>query len=308
MNQQQYPLEGIAEQLASQGRYGDTMLMHVNPAEVEGIAALVPGGQLPRNPMTGQPEAFIGMILGMLAKPLLTKGVAALGAKAGAGALGTALTGLAGSSAAMTGITSGLIETARTGDIKKGFTSGLMGAGIGKALGAATGAVDEGVKTATENIEGLTTDLAGAEKAISSLEALKDAGTNLTDAQQLALAQQEGIREGITGGIKTGANFGVGGMGPPSPGSMELAKRGLSDARIAAGKDFGSLGDVFQEGGFKAATSAITKPEAFLPLALGASQRAEIDYQDAMEAEGRRMEEEKAAEEQYSRDLMERSF
>ena len=133
MNQQQYPLEGIAEQLASQGRYGDTMLMHVNPAEVEGIASLVPGGQLPRNPMTGQPEAFIGMILGMLAKPLLTKGVAALGAKAGAGALGTALTGLAGSSAAMTGITSGLIETARTGDIKKGFTSGLMGAGIGKA-------------------------------------------------------------------------------------------------------------------------------------------------------------------------------
>ena len=308
MNQQQYPLEGIAEQLASQGRYGDTMLMHVNPAEVEGIAALVPGGQLPRNPMTGQPEAFIGMILGMLAKPLLTKGVAALGAKAGAGALGTALTGLAGSSAAMTGITSGLIETARTGDIKKGFTSGLMGAGIGKALGAATGAVDEGVKGATENIEGLTADLAGAEKAIGSLEALKDAGTNLTDAQQLALTQQEAIKEGITGGIKTGANFGVGGMGPPSPGSMELAKRGLSDARIAAGKDFGSLGDVFQEGGFKAATSAITKPEAFLPLALGASQRAEIDYQDAMEAEGRRMEEEKAAEEQYSRDLMERSF
>ena len=126
MNQQQYPMEGIAEQLANQGRYGDTMLMHVNPAEVEGIASLVPGG-LPRNPMTGQPEAFIGMILSLIAKPLLTKGVAALGAKAGAGALGSALTGLAGSSAAMTGITSGLIETARTGDIKKGFASGLMG-------------------------------------------------------------------------------------------------------------------------------------------------------------------------------------
>ena len=310
MNQQQYPLEGIAEQLANQGRYGDTMLMHVNPAEVEGIASLIPGGQLPRNPMTGQPEAFIGMILGMLAKPLLTKGVAALGAKAGAGALGTALTGLAGSSAAMTGITSGLIETARTGDIKKGFTSGLMGAGIGKALGAATDAMDTGIGKATENIEGLTTDLAGAEKAIGSLEALKDAGTNLTDAQQLALSQQEAIKEGITGG-----NI----MGPPTvsgdlgydPGSMFKAENALQKARIAAGsgtEGYKSLGDVFQGKGFKAATSAITKPEAFLPLALGASQRAEIEYQDAMEAEGRRMEEEKAAEEQASRDLMERSF
>ena len=310
MNQQQYPMEGIAEHLANQGRYGDSMLMHVNPAEVEGIASLIPGGQLPRNPMTGQPEAFIGMILSMIAKPLLTKGVAALGAKAGAGALGTALTGLAGSSAAMTGITSGLIETARTGDIKKGFTSGLMGAGIGKALGAATDAVDKGIGTATENIEGLTTDLAGAEKAIGSLESLKQAGTNLTDAQQLALSQQEAIKEGITGG-----NI----MGPPTvsgdlgydPGSMFKAENALQKARIAAGsgtEGYKSLGDVFDPKGFKAGVSEITKPEAFLPLALGASQRAELDYQDAMDAEGRRMEEEKAAEEQYSRDLMERSF
>ena len=307
MQPQNYPMEGIAEHLANQGRYGDSMLMHVNPAEVEGIASLVPGG-LPRNPMTGQPEAFIGMILSMIAKPLLAKGVAALGAKAGAGALGTALTGLAGSSAAMTGITSGLIETARTGDIKKGFASGLMGAGIGKALGAATEAVDKGIGAATENIEGLTTDLAGAEKAISGLEALKDAGTNLTDAQQLALAQQESIREGITGGIETGANLGVGGMGPPSPGSMELAERSLSDARIAANKSYGSMGDVFKPGGFKAGVGAVMSPEGFLPLALGASQRAELDYQDAMDAEGRRRDEEKAAEEQASRDLMEQSF
>ena len=310
MNQQQYPLEGIAEQLASQGRYGDTMLMHVNPAEVEGIAALVPGGQLPRNPMTGQPEAFIGMILGMLAKPLLTKGVAALGAKAGAGALGTALTGLAGSSAAMTGITSGLIETARTGDIKKGFTSGLMGAGIGKALGAATDAVDKGIGTATENIEGLTGQLDTAKETISDLTKLQSAGTNLTQNQLDALKLAETTKEGITGG-----NI----MGPPTvsgdlgydPGSMFKAENALQKARIAAGsgtEGYKSLGDVFQGKGFKAATSAITKPEAFLPLALGASQRAEIDYQEAMEAEGRRMEEEKAAEEQYSRDLMERSF
>lgn len=306
MQPQNYPMEGIAEHLANQGRYGDSMLMHVNPAEVEGIASLIPGG-LPRNPMTGQPEAFIGMILSLIAKPLLAKGMAALGAKAGAGMLGSALTGLAGSSAAMTGITSGLIETARTGDIKKGFASGLMGAGIGKALGAATEAVDEGIGAATENIEGLTTDLAGAEKAISGLEALKKAGTNLTDAQQLALAQQEAIKEGITGG-----NI----MGPPTvsgdlgygEGAKLHAENALQRARIAANQSYGSMGDVFQPGGFKAGVGAAMSPEGFLPLALGSSQKAELDYQDTMAAEGRRREEEKAAEEQASRDLMEQSF
>tara|TARA_R110000751_G_scaffold93190_1_gene182018 strand:- start:178 stop:2400 length:2223 start_codon:yes stop_codon:yes gene_type:complete len=304
MNQQQYPMEGIAEHLANQGRYGDSMLMHVNPAEVEGIASLIPGGQLPRNPMTGQPEAFIGMILSMIAKPLLTKGVAALGAKAGAGALGSALTGLAGSSAAMTGITSGLIETARTGDIKKGFTSGLMGAGIGKALGAATDAVDKGIGTAADQVGDLTKSVAGAEQTITDLSSVG----KLTDAQRLGLADAERLKGNILGG--------EGFIGPPTAdglnqGSMRIAEDALSDARIAAGsgtEGYKSLGDVFQGKGFKAGVSEITKPEAFLPLALGASQRAELDYQDAMDAEGRRMEEEKAAEEQYSRDLMERSF
>lgn len=297
-------MEGIAEHLANQGRYGDSMLMHVNPAEVEGIASLIPGGQLPRNPMTGQPEAFIGMILSMIAKPLLTKGVAALGAKAGAGALGSALTGLAGSSAAMTGITSGLIETARTGDIKKGFTSGLMGAGIGKALGAATDAVDKGIGTAADQVGDLTKSVAGAEQTITDLSSVG----KLTDAQRLGLADAERLKGNILGG--------EGFIGPPTAdglnqGSMRIAEDALSDARIAAGsgtEGYKSLGDVFQGKGFKAGVSEITKPEAFLPLALGASQRAELDYQDAMDAEGRRMEEEKAAEEQYSRDLMERSF
>ena len=303
MNQQQYPMEGIAEQLANQGRYGDTMLMHVNPAEVEGIASLVPGG-LPRNPMTGQPEAFIGMILSMIAKPLLTKGVAALGAKAGAGALGSALTGLAGSSAAMTGLTSGLIETARTGDIKKGFASGLMGAGIGKALGAATDAVDKGIGTAADQVGDLTKSVAGAEQTITDLSSVG----KLTDAQRLGLADAERLKGNILGG--------EGFIGPPTAdglnqGSMRIAEDALSDARIAAGsgtEGYKSLGDVFQPKGFKAGVSSITSPEAFLPLALGASQRAELDYQDAMDAEGRRRDEEKAAEEQASRDLMEQSF
>ena len=59
----QPPMQKQAERLAAQGRYGDTMLVHMNPAEVEGIASLMPGGQLTTNPQTGQPEAFLGTLL-----------------------------------------------------------------------------------------------------------------------------------------------------------------------------------------------------------------------------------------------------
>ena len=59
----QPPMQKQAERLAAQGRYGDTMLVHMNPAEVEGIASLMPGGQLTINPQTGQPEAFIGALI-----------------------------------------------------------------------------------------------------------------------------------------------------------------------------------------------------------------------------------------------------
>ena len=50
------PYQGMADQVASRGRYGDTTLMHVNPVEVQGLASLVP---LTVNPDTGYPEAFL---------------------------------------------------------------------------------------------------------------------------------------------------------------------------------------------------------------------------------------------------------
>ena len=46
--------------LASLGRNGDTMLMHVNPDELRGLQGLAmsQGGSLSINPHTGLPEAF----------------------------------------------------------------------------------------------------------------------------------------------------------------------------------------------------------------------------------------------------------
>src|SRR6478609_6555783 len=51
-------LKKKAEELASYGRNGDSMLLHVAPEELRGLASLMPDGQLTTNPDTGLPEAF----------------------------------------------------------------------------------------------------------------------------------------------------------------------------------------------------------------------------------------------------------
>ena len=51
------PLAAPAENLASRGRMGDDMLVHMNRDEVAGLAALSPIGGRTQNPETGLPEA-----------------------------------------------------------------------------------------------------------------------------------------------------------------------------------------------------------------------------------------------------------
>ena len=119
------PLQPQAEQMAQYGRYGDSMLVHMNPAEVQGIASLTPGG-LTTNPVTGQPEAFaflIPMLASMAAPGAFTAAAGALGT----GALGSTLAAIGANSALAGAIGSGLATTAITGDLKKGIASGLMG-------------------------------------------------------------------------------------------------------------------------------------------------------------------------------------
>lgn len=86
----------LAEQIASKGRGGDSTLMHIDPSELAGIAALL-GHELTVNPETGLPEAFSWkkflVAVGLGAAAALTggaaAGIAALGGKAGLlGAIG----------------------------------------------------------------------------------------------------------------------------------------------------------------------------------------------------------------------------
>ena len=117
--------------VAAQGRFGDSMLLHVNPAEVKGLASAMP---ITTNPETGQPEAFLPFLapmLGSLVGSSLLTG-------AGAGALG-GLIGVKGlSAAAAAGIGAGLASYAQTGGSgSKALLSGLT-AGLGaKALNTA---------------------------------------------------------------------------------------------------------------------------------------------------------------------------
>jgi hypothetical protein len=76
----------LAEQVASKGRGGDSILMHIQPEELAGIAALL-GQDLTINPETGMPEAwswkkFLGAIgLGAGAAMLMVPGLQAGGLK-----------------------------------------------------------------------------------------------------------------------------------------------------------------------------------------------------------------------------------
>lgn len=104
--------------VAAQGRYGDSMLLHVNPAEVKGLSQALP---ITVNPQTGQPEAFLPFIAPFIGSSL----GGMLATKIGAGALGAALLPAIGG-----GLATGLVE----GDLKKGLLSGLTSFGIGQGL------------------------------------------------------------------------------------------------------------------------------------------------------------------------------
>jgi hypothetical protein len=137
-----------AQQLAARGRHGDTMLLHVSPAEVAGIASLIPGG-LTTNPDTGLPEAFF--FLPFLASLFGAAAPAATAAAAAAPAvLGTAATTAAtAGTAAATGLgTLGSTLASVPSALAHGIGS-IFGSGAAAAPVAAAPVVDPIVTGAT---------------------------------------------------------------------------------------------------------------------------------------------------------------
>ena len=263
---QQAPLQGKAEELASYGRYGDSMLVHMNPIEVEGIASLTPGG-LTTNPVTGQPEAF-AFLIPMLASMAAPTAFTALGSAAGAGALGTALGAIGANTALAGAIGSGLATTALTGDLKKGLASGLTGYGVGSALGAAKEAV-AGVPEAAKAASAATSAVDAAKQQVAE-QAIEQGGTQTL---QEAFKANQPLQDLLD--------------------VQDIAQSDLLAAQNAATSRIG-VGDVLtsREGLGALASSALDK-STLIPVAVGSGLQGQIDMQEQSEALGRRLEEEK---------------
>jgi hypothetical protein len=178
----------MANEMAGYGRYGDSMLVHMNPMEVQGIAALSPTGQLTTNPVTGQPEAFLPFLAPLLGSFLGSTFLTG----AGAGILGGA--GL--SSAAAGAIGSGLATTAVTGDIKKGLLSGITGFGLGKALGSAFDTTS-GVQTAQAGVDAAEATLQDAIKTAATTPSAEAAKLGIDSAQAGVDAAKKGLGDAI---------------------------------------------------------------------------------------------------------------
>tara|TARA_R100001530_G_scaffold22177_3_gene18280 strand:- start:261 stop:1547 length:1287 start_codon:yes stop_codon:yes gene_type:complete len=238
-----FPLQDAAEHLAKQGRYGDSMLVHMNPIEVDAISKMSPTGQLTTNPQTGQPEAFLPLLFSMMAPSVM-------------GALGaSAMSPLVASA-----IGSGLGTVAEGGSLQEGLSAGLMSGVTGGLLkGIGGGDILGG---------------AGTEAATEAAKALPDVSTlgKLTEATGGAVPAADA---GIFSKLKTG--FGN------IPSSMGLTQGMVPDATAGAAADAMvpsalSRGQAFMGQAVPSLASGMVG-EMYVPQDMGGFEEEESPYQ-----------------------------
>ena len=267
------------QNVANQGRYGDSMLLHVNPAEVKGLAQAMP---ITVNPETGQPEAFL---------PFLAPILGSMGMSALAGTGVGATLGLAGLSAPLlSGIGAGLATYAQTGGSgSKALMSAFTGYGAGKAAELAGGAAasNTAIDTATTGLRPeLTANLATDPTMLANPNLMgplpQGVSPELSNIGKTTLENQmAGLQPGID---QIGAN--------------------AADAFYAGDPTMSeSLRGAFQEGpaaGFGNLAQGASSFGAYAPMAVGLGGRGIMDSQDLYEQQMRDME---MDEEQRKRDM-----
>ena len=126
----------LAKHLESFGRFGDEVLVHLNPIEVDLLKSLSPTGELTTNPDTGLQEAFLPLLAGLFAPGLgAAMGIPAWLAGAGLGGL---------ASAAMGGSGKDILRDAALGGVGSGMSQMFKGAGstagkVGEKMAAMDG-------------------------------------------------------------------------------------------------------------------------------------------------------------------------
>ena len=258
-------LKNQANQVANAGRFGDSMLVHMNPIEVQGLASSMP---MTINPQTGQPEMFLPFLA-----PLL------------GGAAGTALFSGIMSPAVAGAVGSGLATAIAEGDLKKGIMAGITGFGIGNVLGQ----VGSGAQSASEK---------AIQEAIT--EAAADAGSAaaINPVVTQALADQAGQQAAtdamarFTGNVTEDAvarTLGENIAGQAGVGGLPLGATGGSS--IGPMDRLGMIGEnLFSED----TLSALAQPASYVPIALGEGQRGVMEAQEQFEEDMRKFEQDQA--------------
>ena len=273
------PLARQANNMAGYGRYGDSQLVHMNPYEVQGLAAMSPTGQLTTNPMTGQPEAFLPFLAPLLA-PMI-------GSAIGGAALGGTALGAAGAGA----LGAGLATWAESGDFEKGLVSAVTGFGLGQVLGAGADAAKLG--TEVGNVATAQTGLAESSKGL--MAAGVDAPTLLAgppsptglfpsynpNTANIDMMNTFSGAEPLTnmGSAITPAqlqNANLQAAVPNAQRALDVGRAGLGPAQRLSG-----LGSV---DGLKAMGKQALSPSSMLPIGVGLGTQAQLAQQDDMEA------------------------
>jgi hypothetical protein len=166
-------LHKFAEQVASQGRGDDSLLVHMTPDEVRNLQqfAQANGTTLTINPTTGLPEA------GLLSDLFKSIAPIALGAFLGPAGLGM--------SSMMAGVATGGITTLATGSLSRGLMAGLGaygGSGLGESLMTAGGGMSaaNAATTAQQQLSGANLALGEAMPAQAAEQFTKDAVSRMT--------------------------------------------------------------------------------------------------------------------------------
>jgi hypothetical protein len=175
-------LHKFAEQVASQGRGDDSLLVHMTPDEVRNLQqfAQANGTTLTINPTTGLPEA------GLLSDLFKSIAPIALGAFLGPAGLGM--------SSMMAGVATGGITTLATGSLSRGLMAGLGaygGAGLGESFMTAGGnaMVAGGAPVGAENLVGGVSSsgaTAGSAVSVPPIEQVNPSNFNLAKPDVLS--------------------------------------------------------------------------------------------------------------------------
>ena len=225
----------MAQQLQSQGRGEDSMLVHMTPSEVNSLQglALASGGSLTINPETGLPEA------GWLGKLLPTILGAALAATGVAAPLAAGIVGAG--------------QFARTGSLKKGLMAGL-GAFGGAGMAGMAGV---GGKI-SNNAFGMLSDKAGFFGANMG-QGISQAG-NLANIAKLGTAPVENAIN-VTGAVpSTGAQAAL----SPAQAALGPAPAALNPVQTQAIMGGNVIGK-----GTQAALTGVASPAAAGPQFTG---------------------------------------